>query len=546
MSQDYKLVRGKLVDLHRRSIYAAELLIEKGHISAIRPLADEAESVGYLLPGFVDAHIHIESSMLVPAEFAKKAVAFGSIATVSDPHEIANVLGMSGINFMLEDAARVPFKFTFGAPSCVPATSFETAGARLDLEELSQLLDRADIRYLSEMMNYPGVLQQNPEVMAKIEASLSRNKPVDGHAPGLSGEDAKRYAAAGISTDHECFTLEEARFKAALGMKILIREGSAARNFDALHPLLSEFPELVMFCSDDKHPDELMLGHINQLVVKALQLGYDLFDVLRAASVNPVEHYKLPVGLLRDGDPADFICVEDLEQFNLISSWIEGELVYHNGQCCFDAATAEPINHFVQPNISLSDLALPQVSGKYQVIEAIDGQLITNKLELELEATDSDYLTKMGIQKLVIINRYHAAPPALALIKGFGMHNAAMAGTVAHDSHNIIATGTDDELILKAIEAVCAQAGGLSGVSQSECRTLALPVAGLMSTQSCEQVAEAYLQLDKLIKASGSTLRAPYMTLSFMALLVIPALKLSDKGLFDGQKFQFTPLLTNT
>jgi len=538
---------GQLVDLYKREIYPAEIIIENGKIIEINRNENIKIYTGYILPGFIDSHIHIESSMLIPTAFAAEAVRFGTISTVSDPHEISNVLGRKGVDFMMDNGRTCPFKFNFGAPSCVPATSFETSGAVLNAADVLELLQHPEIKYLSEMMNYPGVLFKDPEVIKKLEHAKNLGKPIDGHAPGLTGEQAIQYIQAGISTDHECFTLEEAVFKANHGMKILIREGSAARNFDALHPILKSHPEAVMFCSDDKHPDELLLGHIDLLVKRALALGYDLFDVLRAASIHPIEHYKLDVGTLRVGDPADFIVVDDLQNFKVQQTWIDGQCVYEDGKVHFTSLIPEPINQFVKPQISLTDLEVMATSSQIKVIEAIDGQIVTGqntytaKIVNGLAVCDES----RDLLKLVVINRYQAAKPAVAFIRGFGLKNAALAGTVAHDSHNIVAVGSSDELLLEAIQQVIKTEGGLSAVHGQEVAVLALEVAGLMSTRSCEAVASDYLQLDQMVKSAGCPLRAPFMTLSFMALLVIPALKLSDLGLFDGKSFEFTPLFEN-
>lgn len=540
-------VTGNLVDVWQKSIYPAEIKIENGIISSITKIGEDLPVVGaFILPGFVDSHVHIESSMLIPSEFARLAVVHGSVGTVSDPHEIANVCGMEGVDFMIENGKQVPFKFNFGAPSCVPATIFETAGAALNSEEVKLLLAKKEIKYLSEMMNFPGVLFNDPEVMKKIAAAHAAGKPVDGHAPGLRGEQAKQYIEAGISTDHECFTAEEAVDKLANGMKILIREGSAAKNFEALIELLEDHPKMIMFCSDDKHPDSLVDGHVNQLCARAVAKGHDIFNVLRAACVNPVLHYKLDIGLLREGDPADFIVAEDLIHFKIKQTYIDGELVAENGQSFIKSVTANPINQFTCAAVGVEDLKIkkgtyPETDGKIPVIEALDGQLITNRLELTGKEMNGEWVsdTEQDILKMVVINRYHAAPIAKCFIKNFGFTSGAIASSVAHDSHNIVAVGVDDESLAKAINLVIAEKGGVSCVNNESSKVLGLPVAGLMSTDDGYQVAAAYTEIDAMAKSLGSLLGAPFMTLSFMALLVIPHLKLSDKGLFDGDSFSF-------
>lgn len=553
-------ITGKIVDIHKEEIYPAQIIVEKNKIASIKKIADShLTSQDYILPGFIDSHVHIESSMLVPSEFARLAVVHGTVATVSDPHEIANVCGMKGVEFMIENGKTVPFKFNFGAPSCVPATSFETAGAVLDAGDVEELLKREDIKYLSEMMNFPGVLFKDEEVMKKIASAHKLGKPVDGHAPGLRGDDAKKYIDAGISTDHECFTAEEALDKLKSGMKIIIREGSAAKNFEALIDLLNDYPDMILFCSDDKHPDSLVLGHINQLCARAVAKEIDLFKILKAACVNPVLHYKLDVGLLKEGDPADFIVVKDLKEFEVLKTFIEGELVMENGKSKIQSTKTEAINNFScskkkPEDFGIKGMTLYEVlvsnwlheNGpeclRIPVIEALDGQLITNKIEAEIDYDDKEWISSNiedDILKIVVVNRYKDAPVAKAFIKNFGLKRGAIASSVAHDSHNIVAVGVDDESICKAVNMIIDKQGGVSCVNDKTEMIVALPVAGLMSNEDGYKVAEQYSLIDKAAKDAGSTLASPFMTLSFMALLVIPHLKLSDLGLFDGDKFEF-------
>jgi adenine deaminase len=533
-------VRGTLADVHQKRIYAAEIIVEGERIVSITEL-DSAlpASSPFIIPGFIDAHVHIESSMLVPFEFARLAVVHGTVATVSDPHEIANVCGLAGVNYMIENGKTVPFKFNFGAPSCVPATVFETAGAAINATEVELLMQRKDILYLSEVMNFPGVLNRDAEVMQKIEAALRYNKPVDGHAPGLLGEAARQYIAAGISTDHECFTKEEALDKLEAGMQILIREGSAAKNFEALIELLHDYPNRIMFCSDDKHPDSLVAGHINQLCTRAVAKGIDVFKVLQAACVNPVKHYKLKVGLVQVNDFADLLLVKDLQNFEVLQTYVNGQLVADNGQTLIkkkSGSTIPVINHFNCTKKQTADFEMPASGGnKLPVIEALDGQLITNKISRDTAATGSD--VENDILPIVVVNRYKNAPVAKAYIKNFGLKSGAIASSVAHDSHNIVAVGVDVESTCKAVNLVIESKGGISCVGGGEELLLPLPVAGLMSTEDGYVVAENYAAIDQAAKKLGSTLASPYMTLSFMALLVIPHLKLSDLGLFDGDSF---------
>ncbi len=538
-------VSGQIIDIQQNKIFGGIIKVINGKITEIVEKADAPKQ--FLLPGFIDSHIHIESSMLTPYEFARKALVHGTVATVSDPHEIANVCGLNGVNYMLENAKDAKLKFHFGAPSCVPATVFETAGAELTPSEIEILLQRQDIYYLSEMMNYPGVLFNDPVVMEKIAIAKKLNKPIDGHAPGLMGSEAIKYISAGISTDHECFTKAEALHKLKNGMKILIREGSAARNFEALHELISEYPEMVMLCSDDKHPDELMIGHINVVVKRALEKGHSLFDVLRCACINPVHHYGMDVGLLRVGDPADFIVVDNTNEFNVLETYINGEMVAANGKCKLTQKQHNVINNFDCNEKSGDDFQIHAKGKILNVIEAIDGQLITQPLKISVKEMNGFAVVDVenDILKIVVVNRYRDVKPAVAFIKNFNLKSGAIASTVAHDSHNIIAVGVDDDSISRAVNLLIKNKGGLSVVNNNDEIVLPLPIAGLMSDLSCDEVGDLYSVIDKKVKSMGCTLRAPYMTLSFMALLVIPKLKLSDLGLFDGEKFCFEELMEN-
>ena len=536
-------IQGQYVDILDKRIYPAILSIEDGRIVSITE-CDEAPNQ-FILPGFIDSHVHIESSMLIPSSFARLAVVHGTIGTISDPHEIANVCGLEGVQYMIDNGKKVPFHFFFGAPSCVPATQFETAGAVIDSEAIAKLLASPDIYYLSEMMNFPGVLHQDPEVMQKIKAAHAIGKPIDGHAPGLMGDLAKQYIAAGISTDHECFTIEEAVDKLSFGMHILIREGSAAKNFEALHELIDDHPKNVMLCSDDKHPDSLLEGHINQLCARAVAKGINVFNVLRAACINPVLHYQLPTGFARVNDPANCILVENLQDFKVIETYINGQLVAQNGHSLIEPVQATAINQFNAHPIALSDLQLPAATypskdGMVPVIHAIDGQLITNLVWAEPTIKDNAIVADIekDVLKVVVYNRYHAAKPKIGLIQSFGFKSGAIASTVAHDSHNIIAVGVDDESILKAINLVVQEKGGISCVQGESSKVIGLPVAGLMSTSDPYQVANEYIEIDKMAKSLGTQLGSPFMTLSFMALLVIPHIKMSDLGLFDGDQFK--------
>ncbi len=534
------ILKGNVVDVVAQTITAAELHITNGSITAITPINEVC--VNYIIPGFIDAHIHIESSMLVPSEFAKLALPHGTIGTISDPHEIANVCGIEGVRYMIDNGNKVPFYFYFGAPSCVPATSFETAGAIINSTDIHDMLQWEGIYYLSEMMNYPGVLHGDAEVLKKIASAQQLNKPIDGHAPGLMGAEAIAYINAGMSTDHECFTYAEAVHKIQNSMKVLIREGSAAKNFDALIPLLNEYPHMVMFCSDDKHPNELMRGHLNQIATRAVAYGCNVMHVLRALSYNVKQHYNLPHGLLQVGDSADFIVVNNLTDFNVNATYIKGNKVAENGKVLFETIPEKAINQFNINPIGIADITLAFTQNTLaNVIVPHDGQLVTTATQTLIDKTTQNNISD-DVLKIVVVNRYNQAPPAIAFIKNIGLKTAAIASTVAHDSHNIVACGSSDEFILEAINELINCKGGVSYADANGVKSLALPVGGLMSTLDGYTIGNQYETLDTLAKQAGSTLQAPYMTLSFMALLVIPALKLSDKGLFDGKAFEFTPV----
>jgi adenine deaminase len=535
-------IQGQVVDIENRRIYAGEITVENGKITSI---IEKNHAVNtFILPGFIDAHIHIESSMLVPSEFARLAVVHGTVATISDPHEIANVLGASGVYYMIENGKKVPFKFHFGAPSCVPATAFETAGATIDSDGIKQLLSSPDIYYLAEMMNYPGVIYDDAEVFKKIEWAKHFNKPVDGHAPGLRGSDLKKYIGAGITTDHECFTYDEAKEKLSLGMKVIIREGSAAKNFDALIDLLPENYENMMFCSDDKHPDDLIVGHINSLCTRAVAKGIDVFKILQSACINPIKHYGMMVGRLRENDDADFIIVEDLVNFKVLQTYINGALVAENGKSFIASIPFEKPNNFNISKKEISDFAVESRAKKIRVIEALEGQLITNEMHCDSKIINGNLVSdsENDILKMAVLNRYQNEKPAIAFIKNFGLKKGAIASSVAHDCHNIVVAGTSDEEICKAVNLIIKNSAGICAVNGDDEKILGLPVAGIISDKDGWETGKLYQEIDAMAKDLGSALKAPFMTLSFMALLVIPDLKLSDKGLFSGKAFQFVDL----
>ena len=535
-------IEGQIVDLVNSRIFSGVVVVEDGTITKIEqgPVAN----MQYIMPGFVDAHVHIESSMLVPSEFARLATCHGTVATVSDPHEIANVLGKEGIRYMIDNGKKVPFKFFFGAPSCVPATPFETSGASLGADDIEELMASPEIYFLSEVMNYPGVIHDDPEIHKKIAAAHRYGKPVDGHAPMVTGADLQKYVSAGITTDHECSRRDNALEKIRLGMKILIREGSAAKNFEALIPLMATYPDRLMFCSDDKHPNELVEGHIDALVRRAIGLGCDVLEVLKAASFNAIKHYNLNVGLLQQGDDADFIVVDDLRNIMVRQTYVKGELVAENGVSNFKYVERATPNNFERPYLYAQDLFVPDEGKRIKVIECNEGQLYTNSFFTEPKVEKGNIVSDVehDILKMVVVNRYEPRTPAVAFIKGFGLRRGALASSVAHDSHNLVAVGVTDRDIFHAVNLLIEHTGGMTAYSNTEMLAVPLPVAGLMSNEDGYEVASAYKNANALAKRLGSPLYAPFMTLSFMALLVIPELRLSDQGLFDVNKFGFTSL----
>ena len=539
-------VSGQIVDVVNSRIFKGTVFVENGKI--VNVIEEENDSNQLIMPGFVDSHIHIESSLLVPTEFARLAVVHGTVATVSDPHEIANVLGIEGVKYMIATGKKSPLKFYFGAPSCVPATSFETAGAVLDSKAVDELLSMDDIKYLGEMMNYPGVIFDDNEVVAKINSAKRRNKPVDGHAPLLSGDDLVKYCNSGITTDHECSNLQEARDKVVLGMTIQIREGSAANNFDALIPLIEESPENIMLCSDDMHPHELVRGHINRLVKKAISLGYNILDVLKAATITPVKHYNLEVGLLQKNDPADFIIVDNFIDFNVLKTYIDGKLMAENNKSLIEKTEIDVINNFMAETVDVDDFKVYDEGKNVKIINVISGELLTEKSIGRPKSVNDNLVSDVenDILKIAVVNRYEKKKIALGFIKNFGLKKGAIASSVAHDSHNIVVVGCSDEEMANAANMIINAKGGLVAWCHEKNICIPLPVAGLMTNADGHKIAADYQALVSLSKEFGSTLSDPFMTLGFMSLLVIPKLKLSDKGLFDCEKFELTTLFCGT
>lgn len=534
-----KNIFGNIVDVVSRKTYYGNIVIEDGRISRIEKSGPQ-KGAKYVLPGLIDSHIHIESSMLSPGSFSKLALRHGTVACVSDPHEIGNVLGKSGVEYMIDDGKRVPLKFYFGVPSCVPATYFETSGETIGPDAVRDLLEREDIKYLSEMMNYPGVIYSDPEVLKKIEHAKRLNKTIDGHAPGIIGEDLMKYISAGISTDHECSTIEEAEEKIEAGMIIQIREGSAARNFEILYGLIDKYPDKVMLCSDDLHPDDLLAGHINGLIKRGLKRGLDLYNLLQAATMNPIKHYQLDGCLLREGDPADIIIIDDLDNFNVQETWIDGSPVYKDENILFEYSSPIAINNFKAKPVKPEDLRVKARSEKVRLIEAVDGELVTQQQIRTIKIRDGEALAlpDEDIVKIVVVNRYSLQAPVVGFITGFGINNGALASSIAHDSHNIIAIGSNDKQITEVINCVIESKGGIAVHDGQKTDILKLELAGLMSTADPEFVAKSYKELNKIASRICTKMKAPFMTLAFMALLVIPELKIGDKGLFDVLRFK--------
>lgn len=521
-------IEGNIVDIITREIFPGSVEFKNGKITAIN--RHETKETQYILPGFVDAHDHIESSMLPPREFARYAMRQGTIAIVTDPHEIGNVCGMEGIRFMMDEADQTPMKICFAVSSCVPATSLCTSGATIDSNDVAELLNDPRTYALAEMMDFPGIINGDSECMAKVNAAHAVGKPVDGHIPLVQGENLRKYVSAGISTDHEASNLEEAEEKIALGMKILIREGSTARNFNALHPLIARHKDSLMFCTDDMKAMDLQNGHINTIVSKAVKLGYNLFDVLQIATINPIKHYKIPMGLLRVGDAADFIVCDDLTEFKPRETYVDGEMV---SQLPYDAAS-KTINQFKLPDFPIERLK-DNLKGKEQidVIQVIDGELITPHVIIPISELDT-------VQKVVVINRYQEEPAVgIGYIRGFNLRDGAIAQTIAHDSHHVIATGSSDELIHQAIMELIQLQGGIVVTGNQKTTSLAFPIAGLMANATCDSVARKQRELMAHLKELSCPLSSPIVALAFMQLLVIPELKITDKGLFDVMKFDF-------
>ena len=577
-----KIITANIVDVKFNNMYPAEIKIKDGYITDVIPIAtDSLEDIdfdfdGILLPGFIDAHIHIESSMLTPSNFAKAAVRHGTTSVIADDHEIANVLGIRGVNFMINNGKKVPFDFYYSAPSCVPATSFENSGAVLNSQDVSMLLNINEVVCLGEMMNFPGVINDDEEVYKKIDAAKLLNKPVDGHAPLLTGKDLIKYVNAGISTDHESSSFDEAIEKKKLGMKILVREGSSAKNFDDIlnendrriylinsHDAdefshddletLMKNPIFDMIVSDDKNPKDLKEGHLEVLVKRLID--YDVFPIeaIKMVTLNPAQHYHLDSGSIEPGKRANFVLIDNFENFNVLKTFVAGECVYEDGKVLFDSENAELENTVHLREVKPEDFDIyydgDEDKVKVRVIKVSDGSLITEEIKKEVEVKGHILQANEGrdILKIAVVNRYGANTVANAFVKGFSIKNAAIASSVAHDSHNIIVVGTNNKNMADAVNLINEFHGGIAVVSRrNEIKEiLELPIAGLMSNDSVETLSLKLRNLQNIVKLLGCKLKSPFMTMSFLALLVIPSLKLSDKGLFDSNKFEFVDLVVN-
>lgn len=555
---DLLLKNARLVNILTRDVTTTNLLIKGLYIAAIGSSYDSAKEVvdldgGYVVPGFIDAHLHIESTLLFPPALAEVVTPHGTTTVVNDPHEIANVLGLDGVKMMIDAAASLPCEFLSTAPSCVPVTDMETAGGEITLEDIRQLLLHSRVIGLGEMMNYPGVIDADPVVLGKIAAALDAGKPVDGHAPGLSGKNLQAYLSAGISTDHECITAEEALEKLKYGMKIIIRHGSASSSLAELLPLVNDAnASFFMFGSDDREAAELLeKGHINDLLKTAISLGADPFLMLRVATLSAAQHYRLyDRGLLAPGYRADIAVLDDLSGFNVRLVVKDGRIVARQG------LLVEPVAEFAPPakalktvkllhDLSGSDFRLPAVSGNMPVIGIMPGQLITEKLMQQVTPDSSGNVAAKpedNLNKIAVVERHKASGRiAVALVRGMGLKEGALASSVAHDSHNIIVVGVEENAIAAAVNEIGRLRGGFVAVDGSGAvkASLPLPIGGLMSLKPAAEVAG---EMNKLLQAAeelGSRLPQPFLTMSFLALPVIPSLKITDRGLFDVDSFSF-------
>lgn len=580
-----KVITAMYLEVEFGDVYPGEIIIENGYFKEVIPIACDDESLldldydGILIPGFIDSHIHIESSKLTPTNFAKTVLPNGTTSVIADSHEIANVLGIEGVDFMVENGKDIPFDFYFAAPSCVPATTFETSGATLTVEDIEKLLSREEFVALGEMMNFPGVISGDEEVIRKLEIAQEKAKVIDGHAPLLNGEDLDKYISYGISTDHECSNIEEAFEKKNKGMKIMVREGSSAKNMEALlkennrlnywieyeqagndvdttlDENLSNSP-FDFLVSDDINAKDLLNGHLNILVKKAVEYGLSVTEAIKMVTLNPAKHYGLNSGEIAPDKIANFSLVDNLEDLNVKKVWVHGELVAEDGKSLFESEDCELLNNFKLTQVNAEDFnpkfekvdnggSLMSQSTTVNIMVATNGELITDRIaeDLFVENNVIQPNIKRDILKITVLDRYGEGNITNGFIKGFGLKKGAIASSVAHDSHNVVVVGTSSEDMAKAVNLIVENKGGVVAVSDESEEVLPLPIAGLMSNKDSDYVAGKLQDLLDFTKELGCSLDSPFMTLSFMALLVIPSLKISDKGLFDLTEFSFVNLI---
>jgi len=554
---DLLLTNASIINVFSGEIIPGSIAVAKGYIAGFGsyPAKRVVDMKGrFVAPGFIDAHVHIESSMSCPAEFARCVLPHGTTTVAADPHEIANVLGAEGIGYMIDSSKDQPVNIYYTLPSCVPATDMETSGAKLGADDLLPFMNNSQIIALAEMMNFPGVIYRDNEVLRKIEGMKKQRKPVDGHAPGLTGRDLHAYISAGISSDHECTTEKEAKEKLNAGMHIMIREGTGAKNLKNLLPIINrQTSRRLMWCTDDRHPHDIIKeGHIDFIVRSAIRMGLDPLTAIQMATINTAEYFGLNnVGAIGPGRQADLVVFSDIKNPVIEEVYFRGNLAAREGKILPEIKKPAPLNIWPSMNVDIDkiDFSIPAVSRQARVIEIIPHQLITGQSLIKVAVSGNSAISdiKRDILKIAVVERHKGTGnTAVGFVRGFDLKQGALASSVAHDSHNIIIVGTNDEDMKTALEAVFKMGGGLAAASNGKIlANLSLPIAGLMSLQPVKTIKE---KLDNLIDISrefGSSLNDPFMTLSFLALPVIPELKITDKGLVDVAKFRIVPLFVN-
>ena len=554
---DLLLTNAGIVNVFSGEIIPGSIAVAKGYIIGFGsyPAKRVVNMKGrFVAPGFIDAHVHIESSMSCPTEFARSVLPHGTTTVAADPHEIANVLGAEGIGYMIDSSKDQPVNIYFTLPSCVPATDMETSGAKLGADDLLPFMDNCRIIALGEVMNFPGVICRDNEVLRKIEGMKKQIKPVDGHAPGLTGRDLYAYISAGIFSDHECTTEKEAKEKLNAGMHIMIREGTGAKNLEDLLPIINrQTARRVMWCTDDRHPHDIIKeGHIDYIVRSAIRMGLDPVIAIQMATINPAEYFGLNhVGAIAPGRQADLVVFSDIKNPVIEEVYFRGNLAAKEGKMLPEIKRPAPLNIRSSMNIDIAkiDFSIPALSRQARVIEVISDQIVTGQSLIKVAVSGNSAVSdiKRDILKIAVVERHKGTHnTGMGFARGFGLKQGALASSVAHDSHNIIIVGTNDEDMKTALEAVVKMGGGLAAAGNGKIlAALPLPIAGLMSLQPLKTIKE---KLDNLINISrefGSSLSDPFMTLSFLALPVIPELKITDKGLVDVSKFRIVPLFLN-